>query len=83
MEIRFDGVTAMRLLRAGQNIRRGMWTKGCYVKAVKDEGEYAIHAVGNPRFEMDFEMFPNLLIEQLLEDGNQWETYDDHPEKTK
>lgn len=74
---RFNGITAMQLLKDGQNIRRIMWTKDCYVRATNFEGEYTIHAVGTPRFEMDIEVFSNMLIEQMLEDGDQWETYDE------
>lgn len=77
---RFNGFIAMHLLKSGQNIRRVMWTKDCYVRAINVEGEFTIHAVGTPRFEMDIEVLPNMLIEQMLEDGNQWETYDEPTE---
>ena len=73
-DARFDGQAAFDALRNGMQIRRVMWTAGCSVVAVDDDGEFTIIPNGpSERFKRDVNEFPNMLIEQLLEEGKQWE----------
>ena len=41
-DARFDGQAAFDALRNGMQIRRVMWTAGCSVVAVDDDGEFTI-----------------------------------------
>lgn len=75
--MRFNGFVAMHLLKAGRMIRRVMWTKNCFVyMKTTEDGERIIAAHGTPTFVGDFDEFPNMLLEQMLEDGDQWECLD-------
>jgi hypothetical protein len=75
---KFDGLAAFDALRNGKYVRRIMWTAGCFVWADYDidvEG-FTVYGAGTPRFERDTSEFPNMILEQLLEGGNQWELHD-------
>lgn len=68
------GFEAFKALRDGKKVRRIMWTAGCYIVAIMTEDdEVTIKAHGTDRFRLDIQSFPNMVLEQLLEYGFQWE----------
>jgi hypothetical protein len=69
------GLEAFQSLKDGKKVRRKIWTPDCYVTAEEYEGEYEITPVGTEIFIYDVRYLGVFILEQLLEDGDQWELY--------
>jgi hypothetical protein len=70
------GLEAFQSLKDGKQVRRKIWTPDCYVTAESDDNdEYEIRAEGTNIFIHDVRYFGIFVLEQLLEDGDQWELY--------
>jgi hypothetical protein len=74
---KFNSSMALIMLRMGSPIRRVMWTADCYIQAMDDDGmDFQVYAVGTDRFKQDIAEFPNMVLEQMLEEGDQWEVWE-------
>jgi hypothetical protein len=76
---KFNASTALIMLRMGAPIRRVIWTADCYIQAMDDDGvDFQVYAVGTDRFKQDIAEFPNMVLEQMIEEGDQWEVWENH-----
>lgn len=69
------GVEAFQSLKDGHKVRRKIWTPDCYVTAVEEYGEYEITPTGTSIFIHDVRYLGVFILEQMLEDGDQWEIF--------
>lgn len=69
------GIQAFQSLKDGHKVRRKIWTPDCYVTAVEVDGEYAITPTGTQIFIYDVRYSGIFILEQMLEDGEQWEVF--------
>jgi hypothetical protein len=69
------GIEAFQSLKDGNKVRRKIWTPDCYVTAEEYEGEYEITPVGTQIFIYDVRYLGVFVLEQMLEDGDQWEVF--------
>jgi hypothetical protein len=69
------GIEAFQSLKDGNKVRRKIWTADCYVTAEEYEGEYEITPVGTQIFIYDVRYLGVFVLEQMLEDGDQWEVF--------
>lgn len=70
------GVQAFQSLKDGHKVRRKIWTKDCYITAENYDGEYEITPTGTQIFIHDVRYLGVFILEQLLEDGDQWELFE-------